>query len=197
MAQRIGLVLAGGAGRRIGGPKGELLLGPTSLAERASTMLWPLCGSVLISTRPGERNPAPGFPALPDPLPAGRGPLVGIDAAFDATADADLLVLACDYPLVSETLLRRLLDAAGPADDVVLPSDFAGRDHPLVGVWARSAAPTVRSAVREGRLRVRGLLADLRVHRLGPPDLRDLDLDRVLCNLNTPDDLARFTAWGA
>ena len=72
MAQRIGLVLAGGAGRRIGGPKGELVLGPSSLAERASSILWPLCGSVLISTRPGERNPVPGHATLPDPLPAGR-----------------------------------------------------------------------------------------------------------------------------
>jgi len=197
MAQRVGLVLTGGLGRRLGGPKGALLLGDRSLAERASSVLWPLCGSVLISTRPGERNPAPRFSALPDPTPSGRGPLVGIDTAFEATSDADLVVLACDYPFVGEELLRSLLDAAGPQDDVVLPSDFAGRDHPLVAVWARSAAPAVRAAVRDGRLKVRGLLADLRVRRLGPAQLRDLDLDRVLCNVNSADDLARLAAWGA
>jgi len=197
MAQRVGLVLTGGMGRRLGGPKGELLLGGRSLAARASAVLWPLCGSVLISTRPGEPSPAAGFPALPDPEPAGRGPLVGIDTCFEGTADADLVVLACDYPLVGEDLLRCLLAAARPDADIVLPSDFAGRDHPLVAVWARSAAPAVRAAVREGRLKVRGLLADLRVRRLGPAELREFDLDRVLCNVNTPDDLARLTARGA
>jgi molybdopterin-guanine dinucleotide biosynthesis protein A len=191
MARPIGLVLAGGVGRRLGGPKGELPLGDRSLAERAGSALWPLCGSVLVSTRSSGPNPAPRFPAIVDPEPAGRGPLVGIDTAFDATGDADLLVLACDYPLVTADLLRCLVEALTPHDDVVLPSDLAGRDHPLVALWARPAAPAVRAAVREGRLKVRGLLADLRVHRLGPGDLPGIDLDRVLVNVNTGEDLAR------
>ncbi len=192
MAQRVGLVLAGGLGRRLGRPKAELRLGRETLAERAGAVLWPMCGSVLISTRPGTANPAPRFPALPDPEPLGRGPLVGIDAAFDATADADLVVLACDYPLVDGRLMRRLLEVASAEDDLILPSDFVGRDHPLVAVWNRSAAPVVRAAVREGRLRVRGLLAELRVRRVGPSELRGFDLDRLLANLNTAEDLARF-----
>jgi len=196
MAQRVGLVLAGGVGRRLGGPKAELRLGEQTLAERAAAVLWPICGSVLISTRAGAAHPAPRFTALPDPEPPGRGPLVGIDTAFEATTDAELVVLACDYPLVDEGLLRRLLGTLEDEDDVVLPSDLVGRDHPLVAVWSRSAAPVVRAAVREGRLKVRGLLADLRVRRVGPAALRGFDLDRVLCNLNTAEDLARLSACG-
>jgi molybdopterin-guanine dinucleotide biosynthesis protein A len=151
---------------------------------------------VLVSTRPGEPNPAPRFPAIPDPEPSGRGPLVGIDAAFGATGDADLLVLACDYPLVTVDLLRALVQAREPGDDVVLASDHTGRDHPLVAVWARSAAPVVRAAVADGRLKVRGLLADLRARRVGPGQLPG-DLDRLLCNANTAEDLSRIAAWGA
>jgi molybdopterin-guanine dinucleotide biosynthesis protein A len=193
---RVGLVLAGGVGRRLGGPKGELVLGERTLAARAADVLWPLVSSVLVSTRPGGPNPAPRFSALPDPEPAGRGPLVGIDAALAATGSADLVVLACDYPLVPGALVRQLIDALGAGDDVVLATDFAGRDHPLVAVWARSTAEPVAAAVRAGRLKVRGLLADLRVRRLGPTELRDFDLERVLCNVNDAEDLERLAAWG-
>jgi molybdopterin-guanine dinucleotide biosynthesis protein A len=78
----------------------------------------------------------------------------------------------------------------------VLATDFSGRDHPLVAVWARSCAEPVAAAVRTGRLKVRGLLADLRVRRLGPTELRDYDLERVLCNVNDAEDLERLAAWG-
>jgi hypothetical protein len=54
----------------------------------------------------------------------------------------------------------------------------------------------VAAAVRTGRLKVRGLLADLRVRRLGPTELRDYDLERVLCNVNDAEDLERLAAWG-
>lgn len=189
MSQCVGLVLAGGAGRRIGRDKGAVRLGGSSLAERAATALWPLCGSVLISVRSGVDNPAPTFPELVDPAPAGRGPLAGIAAAYDATRGADLLVLACDYPNVGEALLRRIVSHAGDDDDLVMPTDFAGRDHPLVALWRRSAASVVNEALAEERYKVRALLADLRVRRLGPAQLPGIDLDRILLNVNLPEQL--------
>jgi len=36
MAQRIGVVLAGGLGRRLGKPKGDVVLGGSTLADRAA-----------------------------------------------------------------------------------------------------------------------------------------------------------------
>jgi molybdopterin-guanine dinucleotide biosynthesis protein A len=194
MPQRVGLVLAGGAGRRMGRTKGDLALQGKTLAERAGSTLWPVCGSVLVSVGVGMSNPARGYPSLVDPPPAGRGPLVGIDGAFEATGDADLLVLACDYPYVTTELLRELVGQAAEEDDLVMLTDFAGRDHPLVGLWRRSAAPVVRSAVDEKRHKVRGLLMDLTVRRLGPGQLAGWDLDRALLNLNSTEDLRALEA---
>ena len=82
MAQTIGLVLAGGAGRRMGRSKGDLDLDGANLAERAARTLWPLCSSVVISIAPGARNPTPRFAAVEDEGPAFRGPLAGILPAF-------------------------------------------------------------------------------------------------------------------
>jgi len=194
MPQRVGVVLAGGRGRRLGRSKGGIEFEGTTLAARAAALLWPLCGSVLISVAEGHENPASGYPTLVDRPPPGRGPLAGIDAAFEATGNADLLVLACDYPFVTAVILGRLAALAGGTENLVMMTDFAGRDHPLVALWKRSAAPIVRAALTGGRFKVRALLVDLAVWRLGPEDFQGLDLDRTLFNVNEPEHLERLGA---
>ncbi len=189
MGQTIGLVLAGGEGRRIGSPKGSLVLDGLTLAERAARALKPICGGVLVSIAPGAPNPAAAYPVVEDAAPAGRGPIAGIHAAMGVTGRADLLVLACDYPGVGTDLLRAIAAAARPGDDLVFPTDLVGRDHPLVGLWTRGSEPKIRAAIEHRAYKVRALLADLHVRRLGPADLPGFDLGRALANFNRPEDL--------
>lgn len=185
----IGLVLAGGAGRRMGRAKGELSLDGRPLAVRAATALAEVCRGVLISIAPGSKNPAPGFPAVEDPPPAGRGPLAGIHAGFESSADADLLVLACDYPRVGAELLRALTERAGEGYDIVmLASRRPERDHPLVALWSRATRDRVRDALQREQLAVRALAAASNVLRLGPADFLGIDLDACLVNVNTAED---------
>lgn len=190
MAQILGVVLAGGEGRRMGRPKGSLEWQGRPLAVRAAMALRPICGSVLISVAPGATNPAPSFAAVEDGRPAGRGPLAGIAAAFAATGRADLLVLACDYPAVETALLRSLVEAAEPGDDLVFPVDATGRDHPLVAYWRRSSEGAIHEALDAKRFKVLSLLPDLHVRRI-PAEAAGVDSRRALRNLNWPDDLTR------
>jgi molybdopterin-guanine dinucleotide biosynthesis protein A len=194
MSQLVGLVLAGGSSRRLGRSKGELLFKGQSLAERAAHSLWPLSTSVLISIGRGTANPAPGFSTVEDLPPAGRGPLAGIDAGFRATGDADLAVLACDYPLVETQLMRQIVESKASEDDVVIVTDCGGRDHPLVALWRRRSAAVVAAALEKGLLRVRALLPDLAVKRIGPQQLPGVDLDRLMFNLNWPGELEELNA---
>jgi molybdopterin-guanine dinucleotide biosynthesis protein A len=189
MSQLIGVVLAGGRSLRMGRPKQEIQLAGSSLATRAAQALRPLCGSVLISIAAGRSNPAPGYEVVEDEAPSGRGPLAGIRSAFGATGNADLLVLACDYPRIGSHLLQAILEAAAPADDLVMPTDPRGRDHPLVALWRRTTEPYVREALAHGQLKVRGLFPDLSVKRLRPADLGAFELDWFLANANSPSDL--------
>lgn len=194
MGQRIGLVLAGGRGRRLGRPKADFRLGSITLAERAARVLWPVCGDVLVSVEPGTRNPAPGFSTVADSPPVGRGPLAGIHAAFEVTGQADLLVLACDYPRVDTSLMRAISGLAREEDDLVLLSDDRGRDHPLVALWKRRTAARVAEALAGGLLKVRSLLGAWNVRRVGSGELPGVDLATVLLNVNWPDDLAALAA---
>jgi len=191
VAQTIGIVLAGGEGRRFGTPKGAVVLGGSTLADRAARALKPLCGSVLISVAKGDANPAPDHAPVED-LGARRGPLGGLAAAFAATGQADLLVLACDYPAVGTSFLRSLVAASDGEGDVVFPVDPTGRDHPLVALWRRSAEAVVLRALDEGALKVQALLADLAVRRLPAQVFPNFDLRRVLSNVNWPEDLDAF-----
>jgi len=191
MAQTIGVVLAGGEGRRFGKPKGSVVLGGSTLADRAARTLKPLCGSVVISVARGGL-PARGGPWYVEDAEAGCGPLGGIAAAYAATGQADLLVLACDYPAVGTSFLRALLAAAAGDDDLVMPVDLGGRDHPLVALWRRSAEPTVVAALAERAFKVQATLPDLAVRRLPAPLFPNFDLDRVLTNVNWERDLDAF-----
>ena len=193
MLEPIGLVLAGGAGRRMGRAKGELrVAGRRTLATRAAEALAPVCRGVLISVRPGSDNPAPGYPAVEDPPPAGRGPLAGIRSAFESTDGADLLVLACDYPRVESDLLGILSDRAGDQLDIVMATAGDGRDHPLVAFWSGRTRSRVYQALDQGALRVRELIASWKILRLGPADFPGVDLDSSLLNVNTNEDLGRL-----
>lgn len=175
----------------MGRPKGNLEWKGRPLAARAAMALRPICGSVLISVAPGAVNPAPAFAFVEDARPAGRGPLSGLAAAYAASGQADLLVLACDYPEVETPLLRGLVEAAGPEDDLVFPVDAAGRDHPLVAFWRRSAEGAVVEALGARHFKVLSLLPELRVRRVRAEALGVEDSRRVLRNFNWPEDLAR------
>jgi cyclic pyranopterin phosphate synthase len=186
----VGLVLAGGRGRRMGRPKGSLVHEGGTLASRAAAALARVADEVLVATAPHDPNPAPGFPAIEDGPPAGRGPLAGIASGFAARPGADLLVLACDYPRVETDLLRALAARAAAIEaDVVLLADGAGRDHPLVAVWRSTAAAAVERSVALGSLRVSDLVDSVRAIRVGPGELPAHDLDRALVNWNRPEDL--------
>jgi molybdopterin-guanine dinucleotide biosynthesis protein A len=193
MTRPIGVVLAGGAGRRLGRPKGEVIVRGEPLALRAAHALRPLCDAVLISVAPGASNPAPPYPAIGDEGPSGRGPLAGLAAAWGATARAaDLLVLACDYPRVDTALLRALLDPRFGSVDVVLPCDATGRDHPLVALWRAGTRGEVEAALAGGRFRVGAVLGRLVVARVDAVQLPDRELDGLLLNVNTARDLERL-----
>ena len=108
------------------------------------------------------------------------------------TEEADLMVLACDYPRVTPALLSRLLERADAGAELVLVRDANGLDHPLVALWRRELQERVRDALRRETFRVRDLVGASAVQRLGPDALPGSDLRRELTNLNAPADLDRF-----
>jgi molybdopterin-guanine dinucleotide biosynthesis protein A len=186
VAQRVGVVLAGDDRDPEGGSIGGRLHGPSTLAERAAHILRPICATVVISIGPGAINPAPKYPAVEDDPPGGRGPLAGLHAAARVTGQADLVVLACVYSSMETAFLRRMIEFAAPMDEIVMPTDGRGVDHPLAALWRRSALSQAQEALDNRWRKVSSIFPDLTVRRLGSAELAEFDLDRLLARYRVP-----------
>ncbi len=191
----IGVVLAGGASRRMGRDKARLRLDDTSLVERAAARLRTINDKVLIADR--GLQAAADERSIPDG--PGGGPAAGLLGAAAVYPGRDLLVLACDLPMVTTELLGHLarsIDASDPGFDAHVPRWHRGIE-PLCALYRPTALAALASAVAAGRFALHRLLlaGDLRMRYLEGADLAVFGTpQRLFLNLNTPQDLARLRA---
>ena len=148
----VGIVLAGGLGRRFGRPKADVVLDddPRSLTRRAVDGLRAHggCDTVLVVAQPTTPLP-PDLSDLSDVEvvhDTGDGPLAALVTAWPV--DADVVVLACDLPHAGPALA--VLPAPGPSVAV----DDAGRVQPLCARYPASvrAAAIELTAAGERRM---------------------------------------------
>ena len=193
MTEKIaGLVLAGGASRRMGGgDKCFMSLGSERLIDRAVARLRPQVGPLAISA---NSDPALfdglDLPILPDTPPAGRGPLAGILAGLEWAANAQashLATIASDTPFFPADLVMQLRQTARDAGAIVLASS-RGRRHAVFGLWPVSELEPLRDWLEAGHsLKVRDYVDGRQNQRCEFADTEETD---PFFNINTPQDLA-------
>ncbi len=188
-----GVILAGGAGRRMGGADKALLrLAGQSLITRAIARLEPQVERLAISANgDAARFAGFGLPVLPDATPL--GPLAGVLAALawatplGATA---VVTAAVDSPFFPGDLVPQLCLAAESSPAGSSPSGLAlahaAKDHPTFALWPVALAPALADFLTSGaKPRVLDFLARHHATRAQFPDEAAFD------NLNTPEDLTR------
>ena len=186
-----GVILAGGAARRMNGAnKALLMLGGQTLLSHAIARLDPQVDRLAISANVDVARIAEhGFAVLPDETPL--GPLAGILAALrwagplGATA---VVSVAVDTPFFPPDLVPRLCLAAEASPSGVAIAHSTA-DHPTFGIWPVTLAPALTAFLASGvNPRVRSFTDAQSAALANFPD------DRAFDNLNTPDDLARAAA---
>jgi molybdopterin-guanine dinucleotide biosynthesis protein A len=139
----IGVLLAGGAGNRLGGPKAAVLLGGRPLASYPAAALASVCDRIAVVCKRGTILPdLPGTERWNEPDEP-RHPLTGIVHALE-TADAPILTCAADMPFVTGDACRTLLHATGSGVAVVATA--GGILQPTFGLYAPAALDAMRSA---------------------------------------------------
>jgi molybdenum cofactor guanylyltransferase len=178
-----GCVLAGGPGRRLGGPKAGVVLAGRTLVERAVDALRARCGEVVVVSRPGVALPDLAARVVHD-RPGPDCPLGALATGLAALGADDVLVLGCDLPLAGS-----LLDALAVAPPGRAVAAAAGpRAQPLCARYPRIAAlAAAERLLAAGALPARGLLDALGAARI------QADGDALL-NVNTAADLDRARA---
>lgn len=184
-------ILAGGAGRRIGGDKPRRRLGGIRLLDHALTSARGTAAPVILVARAREQVEGFGGTVLLD-APGIEGPLAGLLSALSWAADAGadrVLTLPCDMPFLPYDLHHRLEQALTPNLGVAVAASD-GRLHPVCALWRTAAVPTLVQRAGEGRLSLRGLSEAVGCAVVDWP----VDGGDPFININTAEDLAAAEA---
>jgi len=192
----IGVVLAGGAGRRIGGSKAVVELHGTPLVRYPLRALQAVLAEVVVVAKPGTAlPPLPGVPIWIEPAEP-RHPLAGIVHALEGAGAAmgidgaarEILVSAGDLPFVTPDLVERLARADAGGAPAVVPR-AGGRLQPLLARYAPAAhAPLAAALAADPLPSLTAAVAAL------DPLVLELDDPQPFFNVNAPEDL--LTAAG-
>lgn len=165
----LGAVLAGGQSRRFGSDKALALLDGRPLIEHAIASLMPYAERVIVCGRED---------GVADRPPGGHGPLAGINAAIRYAHEFGynaVLTTGCDVPELPPNLAGLLAGGGYLAE------------MPIIGIWPASLFESLDAWLDgAGDLSVRGWADAAGVRRVS--------LGTAVINLNTPAELAAFTA---
>jgi molybdenum cofactor guanylyltransferase len=190
----LGLVLAGGLARRMGGgDKALIAINGVPILDRVLERLRPACSGLLLNANGDPARFARwGLPVVADSVPGFAGPLAGILAGLDWAAEhaPDIGVMVSvpgDCPFVPKDLVARL-HAARDAAKLVLACARSGEwRHPVVGLWPVALRDDLRHAlVKEDLRKIEVWTAR---HGVAIADWPAVPVDPFF-NVNTPEDAA-------
>ena len=176
------LVLAGGAGRRMGGrDKGWLMYREQPLIRHALATVQARAQEVLISAnRSLDAYQSLGHRIIRDAREGFCGPLQGMLAGLDAMHTEWLACVPVDCPALPTDLLDRLWQSRGDRQ-LVIAGDDSGTT-PVVALLHGSLRDSLADYLDSGARSVRGWMQNIphNLLRLTPEELH---------NINRPEDL--------
>lgn len=183
----VGVVLAGGLGRRIGGAKALVELNRRPLISYPLEVVWRAVGNVTIVAKIDTKLPSlPGVAVWIEPDEP-RHPLTGIVHALGVAEGRPVMVCAADLPFVTAGLVRRIAGTDCGAAPAVIATG-AGGPQPLLGCYQPPALEPLSQALQRRDVSVREAVSALH------PLLHEVDDAEALFNINSPDDLLQAAA---
>jgi molybdopterin-guanine dinucleotide biosynthesis protein A len=189
----MGLVLAGGQSRRMGGgDKALLRLGGRTLLDHVVERFRPQVAGVVINAN-GDPARFAGFglPVVADGVPDFAGPLAGVLAGLDWAAVhrpdlSHVASVATDAPFLPKDLVSRLAAALSEADADLACAASGCRAHPVLGLWPVRLREDLRGALTGDGIRKVDLWTAR--HKLVTVPFADRPVDPFF-NANRPADL--------
>lgn len=186
----LGVILAGGQSRRMGGGDKTLLrLTDHRILDLVIARLSPQVRAMALNANGApDRFADTGLRVLPDPLPDFPGPLAGVLAAMEwaaAKGAPSVITVAADTPFFPADLVAKL-DQAARNSGFSLAATGAKPDwHPVFGLWPVRLRDTLRRDLQEGQRKVIDW-----ARRHGAEPALFTDTPDPFFNINTPEDLA-------
>jgi molybdopterin-guanine dinucleotide biosynthesis protein A len=195
----LGLVLAGGLARRMGGGDKALIeIGGVTILDRVLATLSAQCTRIIINANGDpQRFAETGLTVSPDNVSGHPGPLAGILAGLDWLAAQNngiewMLSVPGDCPFLPDDLVERLHQARRQmGSGVPLACARSGEwRHPVVGLWPLALRADLRKALVDEDLRKIEVWTAR--HGIAIADWANDPVDPFF-NVNTPEDAAKAT----
>jgi len=159
MTAPLGVILAGGLARRMGGGDKPLrALGGRPILAHVIARFAPQVNPLLLNA---NGDPARfsefGLRVIADPLPDHPGPLAGILAGLEAAAAMGVAWVASvpgDGPFLPMDLVARLQAAREAAGVPLACAASGGFTHPPIGLWPTALAGDLRAALLAGERKI-------------------------------------------
>lgn len=183
----VGVVLTGGASRRMGRTKALIEIDGVPMAARAADALRVAgCESVLAYGGDPDELASLGVPVEPDRYP-GTGPLGGVLGVLEFFESREprpegVFIVACDLPALTANDLAGMVAIARrrPGIDVVVARTSS--IEPTCAIWRLSAIERLRRSFDDGERALHVAIGRLESFAV------DVDAS-ALRNINTPEEL--------
>lgn len=180
------VILAGGQSRRMKTDKMELSFQGRTFLEAALERFAACFDTVWVSLADPGKYPHLKVERLADVYP-GRGPISGLHAALRKTPDDGVFLAAGDMPFSDPRAALRVIEL-GRGYDIAAAAGPSGRPEPLFAYYAKSVLPLVEEAIGKGEHKLSDLFPRVRLLVVTPSMLGELWNERLLLNVNTPED---------
>lgn len=186
-----GILLAGGASRRFGAPKAFATYKGRMFYRWAMDVMQEYVDEIVIVSHPdlyqrfsGER----GADIIMDvDKYRGKGPVAGLYSVMSQYSATWYCVLPCDMPLLTSSMLNRLVQSMKDDDQLEAVMPFVGgRMYPLTAIYHQNVLPRLQQNLDEGRHKVSEVTKHLAVAYLGEEELGITEYE--LQNINSQAD---------
>jgi len=195
----IGVLLAGGQSRRMGGgDKGLLELSGKPMIQHVIERLKPQVRALVINANGDpKRFEAYRLPVVADTISGHVGPLAGVLAGMrwakqNAPEATHIITVPTDAPLLPLELAAKLLSALEDGSGTIALAASDGHKHPVIGLWPVNLADDLECALKDG---VRKVLHWADRHGTNIAQFEFISLDGMTIdpffNANTPEELAQ------
>jgi molybdopterin-guanine dinucleotide biosynthesis protein A len=180
-------VIAGGKSSRMGTDKAFVPLLGKPMIEHVLDRLKGLGDEQIIIANQSQKYRYLKLPLFSD-IYEDSGPLGGLHTALANATYDHVLVVACDMPWLSRSLLEHMISIRASAD-IIVPR-WTRFPEPLHAVYSKACLDPVTASLRANTLKLISFYDRVQVRYLDREEIAAFDVSgRSFANINTPEDL--------
>jgi molybdopterin-guanine dinucleotide biosynthesis protein A len=184
------IILAGGKSSRFGRSKLLETIEGKSLIQWVVDRLATISTEIIIATAQGEAIPCSStvrIKTVADIYPE-KGPLGGIHSGLTASPSSQAIVVSCDIPFLSVSLLKYMTQFC-PAFDIVVPR-IKNKLEPLCAVYAKNCLAPIQELLERDERQIRKLFSMVKVKYVEEDEINRFDPEHLsFFNINSQAEL--------